>query len=68
MPDEILRNRAQKAPKKVSNSFAGFTPILPLPHLRFILALAKVRIPGPLFSLFIVVSDVDDGEVFIIHF
>lgn len=68
MPGETLRNRTQKAPRKVSNSFAAFTPTLPLPHLHFILAFANLRIPRSLLLLFILASDTDDQEVFIIHF
>lgn len=67
MPGETLRNRAQKTPKIVSNSFAAFTPILPLPHFHFVLAVANLRIPEPLLILFMVVSDIDDREFVIIH-
>lgn len=54
MPGETQRNRAQKAPKKVSNSFAAFTPIPLLPHLHFVLAMANLRIPGPLLLLLMI--------------
>lgn len=54
MPGETRRNRAQKAPKKVSNSFAAFTPIPLLPHLHFVLAMANLRIPGPLLLLLMI--------------